>query len=105
MEQQDFIPEAAMVASAIARKGVIGGKGVVKSVGLRMPVHLLIYIDAMAAHAGKSRTSMISALLEVGLEEVRKHLDDKTAAELEPMYVDAARDLMPAGEETESEEF
>ncbi len=105
MEQQDFLPEAAMVASAIARKGTVGGKGVCKSVGLRMPVHLLIYIDAMAAHAGKSRTSMISALLEVGLEEVKKHLDPKTAEELEPMYVDAARDLMPADWEAEVEEF
>lgn len=105
MEQQTFLPEAALVASSIARKGTYGMKAVSKAVGMRMPVHLLIRVDAMAAHAEKSRTSMIAALLSVGLEEVEKHLDEQTRDELEPMYVDAARDLMVDVDPNGGEEF
>lgn len=95
MEQQSFISEAEIVASTIARTAKHEMRAVSQLVALRMPVHLLIRIDGMAKHAGKSRSSMIASLVKVGLDEVEKHLGDDTRSELEPLYVDAAAALLP----------
>lgn len=82
MSTVDEPSKAEHLAQVIARKGTTRLVAVARPVLLRLPVWDLAELDAMAQFAGKSRNAMAIHLLEAGIEEVRKAMDNDTLADL-----------------------
>lgn len=64
--------EAEAVAAVIAGSGARTARAVSQQISLRLPVHLLSQVDAMAAHGGRPRSSILAMLIGVGLQEVER---------------------------------
>lgn len=73
---------AEAVANTISGFGTTSLNAAAKSVAYRIPVHLLVSVDAMATQANKSRNAMLNLLVKVGVEEVRKQLSDDVAEKI-----------------------
>ena len=80
---------AAGMVEGTAKTEYVGGTKVVSA---RLPVHLAVYLQAMAQKMGKTRAACMEMLLEVGLEEVRKHLSEETCKELSAIEQELFRD-------------
>lgn len=83
IEDDDFPSEAQQVAALISGSGSSKAIAVTKQISYRAPIFHLAHVDALAAQAGKSRAAMLTLLLGVGLEEVRKQLPKKVLREVE----------------------
>jgi hypothetical protein len=70
------------------------------SVSYRVPMHILVTVDAMAAEARKSRNAMLNMLVQVGIDEVREKLDQDVAERLTVQEAGAFSALV--GESTET---
>lgn len=79
---EDQPSKAEHLARVIARQGTTRIIAISRPVLLRLPVWDLAELDAMAQFAGKSRNAMAIHLLEAGIEEVRKAMDNDTLADL-----------------------
>ena len=86
---------AAGMVEGTAKTEYVGGTKVVSA---RLPVHLAVYLQAMAQKMGKTRAACMEMLLEVGLEEVRKHLSEATVKELFAIEQELFRDEYPQEE-------
>ena len=67
-----------------------------KVISVRLPVVLSIELMALAHKSGKTRNATIGTLLEVGLEEVRKHLSEQTLSEISAIQSEMLSDEYPA---------
>lgn len=97
------VTSADMVAAAIERTGTSRMAAVVQGVHYRAPLTTLARVNAMAKRAGKSRNSMMTMLLNVGLEQVQLSLGKKVAREVSKMEVEELSELM-AGQNESIEE-
>ena len=82
MIDADMPSKAEHLAQVIAGQGSARQIAVARPVLLRLPVWDLAELDAMAQFAGKSRNAMAIHLLQAGIEEVRKAMDNDTLADL-----------------------
>lgn len=82
MSDDEMPSKAEHLAQVIAGKGTTGLSGVARPVLLRLPVWDLAELDAMAKFAGKSRNAMAIHLIEAGIEEVRRAMDNDTLVDL-----------------------
>lgn len=80
--ENEFITRAEQIAGVMAGNGVAEYWGQTKNIAYRCPWHLMPVLDSMAEVAGKTRTAMLTILLQVGIDEVRSKLDMKTAERL-----------------------
>lgn len=76
------ITKAEHLAQVVGGHGTATMKADAKPVLTRLPVWSLAEVDAMAEMAHKSRNAMVIHLLDVGLEEVRKQMDDEAGQRL-----------------------
>jgi len=72
------ITQAEILASILEGTGQTKTVSLIRPVNYRAPIHFLAVIDAMAEHAGKSRSFMMSRLINVGICAVKDSLVDKT---------------------------
>jgi hypothetical protein len=82
MDEDIEVSNAQELAAVVAGTGSTQMSAVMKMVSYRIPVHLLAPVDAMAAKSKKSRNAMLNLLIQVGLDEVRKHFSEEVAADL-----------------------
>lgn len=82
MQQQHIFSAAEEVASVLSGRGQITEKSVSYQVTVKLPIHLVAKVDAMARQGSKTRTELMSLLLAVGVEEVQKCLDEPAAVQL-----------------------
>lgn len=89
--------------------GIVSGTATTKTVSAmkvvsyRVPVYFLAAVDAMAKKSKKSRNSMLNLLLQVGIDEVRKHLSDEVATDLLMGESDALQQLLDGSLESVEE--
>lgn len=95
------ISKAEHMAQVLTGKGTVRMVAGVKPLLARVPVHEVAEIDAMASMAQKSRNAMLVYLLEVGLEEVRKQLDDEAAQHLNEETTKNLSVILAGGDEQE----
>lgn len=88
------VSEAQAVAGVIAGSGARTAKAVSQQISLRLPVHLLSQVDAMAAHSGRARSSILAMVIGVGLQEVRKELPKDVLEALGGLEGPAAAELL-----------
>lgn len=87
-------PSAAeMLAATFDGRGTISGQAVARGVSVRVPIYLLIAVDAFALHSGLTRTQVLNRFLEVGLAETRAHLSAETLDAISTRSVEAASAL------------
>ena len=82
MRINEEVTQADHVAGVISGTGKNIMKAASHSVSYRVPMHLLVTVDAMAAEAKKSRNAMLNMLVQVGIDEVREKLDQDVAERL-----------------------
>ena len=87
MENQEPT-SAEVVAQTISGFGTTFLTAQAKSVAYRVPVHLLVKVDAMAAHGKKSRNAMLNLLVRVGVDEVTKQLSTDVAEQISKLEND-----------------
>lgn len=87
-------PSAAeMLAATFDGRGTMSGQAVTRAVSVRVPVHLLIRVDAFAAHSGLSRTQVLNRFLEAGIDATWSHLSEATREAIAGHTVEAASAL------------
>lgn len=86
-----------VLASMVSNLGESRGVFVGKQVSLRIYVHYLAQVDALASRAGISRNAMVNRLLDVGLNALRSHLSDDVAKEVDEATGEACAKLMDSG--------
>ena len=85
MDNDDLEPEfraaeqTAAIVEGTAKTDYVGPS---KVISVRLPSSVAARVQALAQKSGKTRNAMVSSLLEVGLEEVRKLLSEETVEEL-----------------------
>jgi hypothetical protein len=84
---------AEMLAATFDGRGTMGGQAVTRLVSVRVPVHLLIRVDAFAAHSGLTRTQVMNRFLEVGIDATHEHLSQATREAIAQRSVEAATAL------------
>lgn len=84
---------AEILAASFDGRGTISGQAVTRLVSVRVPVHLLIRIEAFASHSRLTRTQVINRFLEVGIDETQKHLSHATLDAIADHSVHAAAAL------------
>lgn len=75
VSENEYISQAQHVAGILSGTAKSSLTAATRGVAYRAPIHILAVVDAMAAHSGTSRNSMINSLLQVGIDEVRENLD------------------------------
>lgn len=75
VSETEYISQAEHVAAILSGTAKTTMTAATRAVAYRAPIHILAVVDAMAAHSGKSRNSMLNSLLQVGIDEVRENLD------------------------------
>lgn len=103
MTKDDIPSKAEHLAQVISGKGSTRMHGVARPVLLRLPVWSLAELDAMAHFGGKSRNAMAIHLLEAGIEEVRKAMDDEKLVDLNAELSRRVVELV--GDQSEDENF
>ena len=82
IENGEIVSAADHAAGIVERRGKTEYIGSSKVLSIRIPLQLFIDLQALAHVSGRSRNSMLSTLLEVGVEEVKARLDPATLKEL-----------------------
>jgi hypothetical protein len=87
-------PSAAeILAATFDGRGEIQGKAVARLISMRVPVHLLIRIDAFALHSGLNRTQVLNRFIEAGIDATWPHLSPATQEAISEQSVAAASAL------------
>lgn len=76
-----------------------------KSINFRCPVTVFSYIDAIASHTDSSRTKIVVALIEAGIEEVLHKLDPEKRLCIENLRLDILNQIMAKTKNSEFELF
>ena len=77
MHQVEEVTNAAAWAAQLEGRGVGSFRSVTVSVTARLPVDQVAALDAMAMHAGTSRTFALSQVLAAGFDALDRELEDK----------------------------
>ena len=96
---EETISQAEHAAGIIEGRAKTEYMGSTKVISVRLPLTLEAEVQAFAHKSGRSRNAMISILLEVGMEEVRKHLSDETAEEIQLLINERLSDAFVEGGE------
>ena len=96
---EEVISHAQHAAEIIEGRAKTEYVGSTKVISVRLPLILEAEIQAFAHKSGRTRNGMISILLEVGMEEVRKHLSDETAEEVQLLMNERLADLSAEGDD------
>ncbi len=102
--QDDPPTPAQHVAGLISGSASSRGMSVVRPVMVRIPLHHLMTVDAMAELAGKSRSHMVVHLVEVGINSVLDELNDDTRKRLNEVVSRVAAKLLEESGANESDE-
>lgn len=102
MRINDEVSQADHVAGILSGTATSNLIAAVRPINYRIPIHLLVVVDAMAAQANKSRNAMLNLLVEVGIDEVREKLDPSVVEALSIGEAKAMDQL--SGESLESDE-
>jgi len=95
------LDDGEVISAAQHAAGILEGtakttySGVTKVISVRMPSLLLAELQGFAHKSGKSRNSVIATLLEVGLEEVKKHASPQALEELKEITHEHLQDAFP----------
>lgn len=100
----DEMSKAELLAQVISGQGKAQVSGIARPVLLRLPIWDLAELDAMAQFAGKSRNAMAIHLLQAGIEEVRRAMDNDTLADLNAETTKRVMAFQPDHPENESVE-
>ena len=76
LDDGTVISEAEHVAGIVNGTAETNGLSATRGTSVRLPIFLLARLDAYAGVSGKTRNFIIERMLEVGMEETSKHLDD-----------------------------
>lgn len=88
------ISEAEHVAGIIEGIADTDALHAMKGTSVRLPLILLARLDAFAGVAGKTRNYIIERMLEVGMEETIKHLEEETMQKVHALYQDNIKDVL-----------
>lgn len=83
MKRTSSHPKAQFLAGVLSGASSISTLGPRKSVMYRGAQSTLTIIDSMAEQANVSRNSMMTTLLNIGIDEVIKNLDQKALSEFD----------------------
>ena len=95
------LDDGQVISAAQHAAGILEGTaktnyiGVTKVISVRLPSPLLAELQGFAHKSGKSRNSIISILLEVALEEVKKHASPEALEDLEEITHEHLQDAFP----------
>lgn len=78
----EVITPAEHVAAIIEGRGKTEYIGCTTVISVRLPKMLEAEVQAFAHKSGKTRNAMVAHLLGVGLNEVKKHLEEETLLEI-----------------------
>ena len=92
------VSAAEMVASVVSNNGEQFSSMTVKPISFRFSIHVLARVDALASKGNKSRNAMLNMLLDVGLEEVLRHLPENTFEEIQSRESHAMQQFLDDGE-------
>ena len=99
-----YLEDGEVISAADHAAGIVEGRadtqriGVTKVISVRLPVTLLAQLQGLAHKSGKTRNFTIETLLEVGLEEVKARLSEKTLAQVDEITSEQLGDLLGEGE-------
>ena len=96
---EETISQAEHAAGIIEGRAKTEYMGSTKVISVRLPLTLEAEVQAFAHKSGRSRNAMISILLEAGMEEVRKHISDETAEEIQLLINERLSDAFVEGGE------
>lgn len=91
------ISEAQHVAGIVNGTANTEALTATRGTSVRLSLSLLARLDAYAGVSGKTRNYMVERMLEVGMEETAKHLDDDTLEKLHGLYQDNVHDMLFEG--------
>lgn len=80
--EDEEITAAEHVAAIVEGRGKTEYIGSTTVISVRLPKVLEAEVQAFAHKSSKTRNAMVAHLLEVGLNEVKKHLSDETLFEI-----------------------
>lgn len=98
MVSTNEVSAAQIVASVVSNSGEHFSSMAVKPISFRVPLHTLARVDALAGKGNKSRNAMLNMLLDVGLEEVLRHLPENTFEEIQSRESHAMQQFFDDGE-------
>ncbi len=84
-KRQDEPTDAEVLAAVLMGTATSQVMAALLPLSARIPCYQLWQLDAMATKAGKSRSAILSAVLDVGFSAVREHLDESTLEELQQL--------------------
>jgi len=96
------VSAAEMLAAVVIGTGEHLSVMGVKAISFRIPLNALARVDAMANKANKSRNAILNMLVDVGLEEVFRHLPEKTLEEVQSRESRAFQELLDDSSSIES---
>ena len=91
LDDGTVISEAEHVAGIVNGTAETNGLSATRGTSVRLPIFLLARLDAYAGVSGKTRNFIIERMLEVGMEETFKHLDDDVLQKLHDLFQDNVR--------------
>lgn len=92
------VSAAEMLAAVVSGSGEHLSVMAIKPISFRIPLTALARVDALAYKANKSRNAMLNMLVDVGLEEVLRHLPENTFQEIQSRESNAMQQFLNDGE-------
>lgn len=86
LDDGEVVSAAEQAAAIVEGTGKSEYIGMTKVISVRIPVFLLLHLQALAHKSSKTRNATICTLLEVGLEEVEQRLSTETRAEISQIH-------------------
>ena len=88
------ISEAEHVAQIIENQADTQTIMATRGTSFRLPIYMIARLDAFAGVSGKTRNYIVERMLEVGMEETAKHLEDETLEKLHVLFQDNVRHML-----------
>lgn len=104
MMQVEEVTNVAAFAAQLEGRGTGSFRAMTQQASFRLPLDQLAALDAMAEQAGKSRTYVVSQLIEIGIEALRCELDKKVAGSIRKAQSAKLSALLAAHDGEEGEE-
>ena len=101
LDDGTVISEAEHVAGIVNGTAETNGLSATRGTSVRLPIFLLARLDAYAGVSGKTRNYIIERMLEVGMEETSKHLDEDALQKLHVLFQDNVRHEINSIQEAE----
>jgi|SRR5665647_1993568 len=95
LDDGEVITEAQQAAAVVEGRGKVTYGEVSKVTSFRLPLTMMVEVQALAVKSGKTKNATIAMLLSVGMEEVCKLLSAETMESLKALRWEAMSDLAP----------